>query len=197
MPDSLRDSLKESLSASYQIERELGGGGMSRTFVATDRALGRNVVIKVLPPDMAAEVNFERFKREIGFAARLQHPHIVPLLTAGELDGLPYFTMPFIEGETLRARLSRAGESHVPVAEAVRILRDIALALGYAHEKGVVHRDVKPDNVLMSGGSAMVSDFGVAKALTASSDPGGRASTEHSRRSASHWERRCTWPPNR
>lgn len=141
---------------------------MSRVFVAEETALDRKVVIKVLPPETAAQVSLERFKREILLAARLQHPHIVPLLTAGESNGLPYFTMPFVDGESLRVRLARHGE--LPVNTAIRILREIASALAYAHEHGIVHRDLKPDNVLLSGGSAMVTDFGVAKALSASSN---------------------------
>ena len=140
---------------------------MSRVFVAEETALHRKVVIKVLPPETAAQVSLERFKREILLAAKLQHPHIVPLLTAGESNGLPYFTMPFVDGESLRVRLARHGE--LPVNHAIRMLREIASALAYAHEHGIVHRDIKPDNVLLSGGSAMVTDFGVAKALSASS----------------------------
>ncbi|MFI5244626.1 MAG: protein kinase, partial [Gemmatimonadales bacterium] len=143
---------------------------MSRVFVAEETALGRKVVIKVLPPETAAQVSLERFKREILLAAKLQHPHIVPLLSAGESEGLPYFTMPLVEGESLRVRLARHGE--LPVNDAIRILREIAAALTYAHEHGIVHRDIKPDNVLLSGGSAMVTDFGVAKALSASSNAG-------------------------
>jgi eukaryotic-like serine/threonine-protein kinase len=139
---------------------------MSRVFVAEETALHRKVVIKVLPPETAAQVSLERFKREILLAAKLQHPHIVPLLTAGEANGLPYLTMPFVDGESLRVRLARHGE--LPVNQAIRMLREIASALAYAHEHGIVHRDIKPDNVLLSGGSAMVTDFGVAKALSAS-----------------------------
>ncbi|QJR37909.1 serine/threonine-protein kinase [Gemmatimonas groenlandica] len=170
MTDALRERLQQALGTSHTIDRELGGGGMSRVFVATEHAFGRSVVVKVLPSDAAAQVSLERFTREIQVAARLQHPHIVPLLSAGDADGVPYFTMPFVEGESLRARLDQRGE--LPVNEAVRLLREVASALGYAHDRGIVHRDIKPDNVLVSAGSAMVTDFGVAKALSASSDTG-------------------------
>ena len=115
---------------------------MSRVFVAHDRTLGRDVVVKVLPPDMAAAVSVQRFNREIQLAAKLQHPHIVPLHATGEISGLPYFTMPFVEGESLREHLTRLGE--LPLAECVRILRDVATALAYAHKHGIVHRDIKP-----------------------------------------------------
>ncbi|HEX9292168.1 MAG TPA: serine/threonine-protein kinase, partial [Gemmatimonadales bacterium] len=168
LSSDLREQLQATLSGSYTLERELGGAGMSRVFVAAETALDRKVVIKVLPPETAAQVSLERFKREILLAAKLQHPHIVPLLTAGESNGLPYFTMPFVDGESLRVRLARHGE--LPVNHAIRMLREIASALAYAHEHGIVHRDIKPDNVLLSGGSAMVTDFGVAKALSASSN---------------------------
>jgi serine/threonine-protein kinase len=154
------------VGTTYTLERELGGGGMSRVFVATETALGRKVVIKVLPPETAAGVNVERFRREIQLAASLQHPHIVPLHAAAASGDLLYFTMPFIEGESLRARIARDGE--LPVHAAVRILRDVADALAYAHQRGVVHRDIKPDNVLLSGQHAVVTDFGVAKALESS-----------------------------
>ena len=166
----IREQLQKTLGDSYTLERELGGGGMSRVFVATEASLGRRVVVKVLPGASGGTLSIERFKREIQLAARLQHAHIVPLLTAGESDGLPYFTMPFVEGESLRVRIARGGE--LPVAEGMRILREVAAALANAHEKGIVHRDIKPDNVLLSGGAAMVTDFGVAKALSASTDVG-------------------------
>jgi tetratricopeptide (TPR) repeat protein len=163
----LQSRLQAALGGDYHLEKELGGGGMSRVFVARETRLGRQVVIKVLPPEMAAGVNVERFEREIQLAARLQHPHVVPLLTAGADGDLLYYVMPFIKGESLRAKLAREGE--LPVGEAARILRDVADALAYAHSEGVVHRDIKPDNVLLSGSHAVVADFGVAKAVTASS----------------------------
>jgi tetratricopeptide (TPR) repeat protein len=140
---------------------------MSRVFLAEETRLSRQVVIKVLPPEMGAGVNAERFEREIRLAARLQHPHIVPLLTAGASGDLLYYIMPFIAGESLRAKLAREGE--LPVAEVARILREVTDALAYAHRNGVVHRDIKPENVLMSEGHAVVTDFGVAKAVSASS----------------------------
>ena len=165
-PD-VHDRLQRALGAAYTVERELGGGGMSRVFVADEAALGRKVVVKVLRPDLAEGLSSERFKREVRLAARLQHPHVVPLLASGELDGgVLYYTMPFVEGESLRARLERDGA--LPVADVVRILRDAASALAYAHANGIVHRDVKPENILLSHGGAMVADFGIAKAITAS-----------------------------
>ena len=162
----LRDQLQQTLGSGYTVERELGGGGMSRVFVARDESLQRNVVVKVLPPELVAGVNVERFNREIVLAAGLQHPHIVPVHSAGTMDGIPFYTMPFVDGESLRARLTRTGG--LPITEVIGVLRDVAKALAYAHERGVVHRDIKPDNVLMSGGSATVTDFGIAKALSAS-----------------------------
>jgi eukaryotic-like serine/threonine-protein kinase len=163
---ALRDQLQATLGSAYAIERELGGGGMSRVFVATETTLGRQVVVKVLPPELAHTLSIERFRREIALAARLQHPHIVPLLTAGETEGLPYYTMPFVDGESLRVRLGRL--SALPVGDVVRVLRDVVGALAYAHEQGVVHRDIKPENVLLTRQHALVADFGVAKALSAS-----------------------------
>jgi eukaryotic-like serine/threonine-protein kinase len=161
----LQQRLQAALGGAYQIERELGGGGMSRVFVAHETALGRQVVIKVLPPDMAASVNIERFRREIQLAASLQHPHIVPVHAAAQVGDLFYYTMPLVEGESLRTRLARDGE--LPVGDAIRILQDVADGLAYAHAHGVVHRDIKPDNILISGNHAVVTDFGVAKAVSA------------------------------
>ena len=160
----LRAQLQSALGGAYTIERELGGGGMSRVFLAEDTRLGRRVVVKVLSPELGAGVSAERFEREIKLAARLQHPHIVPLLSAGEVEGLPYYTMPYVAGASLRERM-QAGP--IPTNEATSILRDVAKALAYAHRQGIVHRDIKPENVLLSEGSAMVADFGVARALRA------------------------------
>jgi tetratricopeptide (TPR) repeat protein len=137
---------------------------MSRVFVAEDVQLARKVVLKVLPSEYAGSVNVDRFEREVRLAARLQHPHIVPLLAAGSAGDLPYYVMPYIEGESLRDRLAREGE--LPLPEVVRILREVLDALEYAHRHGVVHRDIKPDNILLTGGHAVVTDFGVAKALS-------------------------------
>src|SRR6266705_1366015 len=171
----LRDRLQSALGDSYRIERELGGGGMSRVFLAEEVRLGRQVVVKVLPPELAAGVSADRFEREIRLAAALQHPHIVPLLTAGSRGDLLYYVMPHIAGESLRARI--AHERELPVGDTVRILRDVCDALAYAHGHGIVHRDVKPDNVLLSGKHALVTDFGVAKAVASSSGAGGRTLT--------------------
>jgi len=166
MDDHLREQLQSTLGDTYTLARELGGGGMSRVFVARDNALGRDVVVKVLVPELAAGVSAERFTREVKLAARLQQANIVPLLAAGESAGVPYYTMPFVRGESLRARL--ASGVLMPLSDAVNILRDVARALAYAHAEGVVHRDIKPDNILLSGAAAVVTDFGIAKALSAS-----------------------------
>ena len=161
--------LQEALGSAFRVERELAGGGMSRVFVAEETRLGRRVVVKVLPPELRAVMSAERFHRETRLAAALRHPHIVPLLVAGEsADGLVYFTMPFIEGQSLQQRLEREGR--LPVNEVVAIVREVADALAYAHANGVVHRDVKPANVLIDGGHAVVADFGVAKALALAAD---------------------------
>jgi serine/threonine-protein kinase len=171
----IRASLQQALEPTHTLERELTGGGMATVFVARETALNRQVVIKVLPPELAAEVSVERFRREILMSAALQHPHIVPVLSAGEVGGLPYFIMPFIDGESLRTRLTRGP---LAVRETVGVLKDVSRALIYAHGRDVVHRDIKPDNILLTGGSAVVTDFGVAKALTASrATRGGRQIT--------------------
>ena len=170
-----QDRLQHALEATFLIDRELGGGGMSRVFLATERALQRRVVIKVLPPDLAAGVNVERFRREIQLAAQLQHPHIVPVLAAGDDDDLLWYSMPYIEGQSLRGVLTRSGR--LPVRDVIRILHDVVDALAYAHLRGVVHRDIKPDNILTSGLHALVTDFGVAKALSAAIPMAGGTTT--------------------
>ncbi len=166
----LQERLQAALGSTYQVERELGGGGMSRVFVALEPKLGRRVVVKVLPPDMSAAVSIERFQREIQLAASLQHPLIVPLLTAESSGDLLYYVMPYIEGDTLREHQAREGA--FSIVQTVRIMRDVADALASAHRQGIVHRDIKPENVLLAHGHALVTDFGVAKALSRSTGPG-------------------------
>ncbi|HEY3745058.1 MAG TPA: serine/threonine-protein kinase, partial [Gemmatimonadaceae bacterium] len=175
MTDQLRDTLDQTLGETFAFERELTAGGMSRLFLAEEKRLGRKVVVKVLSEQMAGAMRKERFQREIQVSARLQHPHIVPLLSSGEVDGLPYFVMPFIEGESLKAHLANKGE--LPIGDAVRLLTQIASALAYAHKNGVVHRDIKPDNVLLSEDIAVVTDFGIAKAVSAAKEREGTALT--------------------
>ena len=162
-PD-LRGQLQATLGASYVLERELGRGGMATVFLAQDAKHGRPVALKVLHQDLAASLGPERFRREITLAAKLQHPHILTVLDSGETPaGLLWFTMPYVEGESLRDRLNR--EHQLPVPEALRLAREAALALDYAHRHGVIHRDVKPENILLIDGQAMVADFGIARAL--------------------------------
>ena len=158
------DRLKTALADRYTIEEEVGAGGMATVYLAEDLKHHRKVAVKVLRPELAAALGTERFLREIEIAARLQHPHILPLHDSGEADGFLYYVMPFVKGESLRERLARHGE--LPIADAVKILRDIVDALAHAHEQGVVHRDIKPDNVMLSGRHALVTDFGVAKAVS-------------------------------
>src|SRR5262245_9637763 len=145
---------------------------MSKVLVANEHRLERRVVVKVLSPELAQGISIERFEREIQTAAALQQANIVPVLSAGDTNGLPYYTMPFVEGESLRARLVRGP---LGISEAIGVLRDVAKALAYAHGHGVVHRDIKPDNVLMSGGTATVTDFGIAKAISAARTGGAGA----------------------
>jgi len=175
MSPRITEELRATLGGTYTIERELGGGGMSRVFVADEIALDRKVVIKVVAPDLIEGISAERFTREVRLAARLQQANIVPLLSAGNANGVPYYTMPFVDGLSLRSRLTNG--TTMTLGEATHILRDVAKALAYAHAQGVVHRDIKPENVLLSGGTAMVTDFGIAKALTASRAPTGGGET--------------------
>ncbi len=160
-------SLADALADRYRLERELGAGGMATVYLAEDLKHHRKVAVKVLRPDLAATLGSERFLREIEVAARLQHPHILTVLDSGDAQGYFYYAMPYVEGETLRDRISRSGE--LPVHEAVRLLGEIAEALAVAHQAGVVHRDIKPENILLSGRHALVMDFGVAKAVTEAS----------------------------
>ena len=165
----LKDQLQAALGSTYTLDRELGRGGMATVFLALDAKHGRSVALKVLHADLAASLGPERFRREIAFAARLQHPHILSVLDSGETSsGLLWFTMPYVEGESLRQRLTR--ERQIPVSEAIRLTREVALALDYAHRHGVMHRDVKPENILLIDGQAMVADFGIARALKPGSD---------------------------
>ncbi|HMA20547.1 MAG TPA: serine/threonine-protein kinase, partial [Gemmatimonadaceae bacterium] len=172
----LLDRLNEALGTDYCVEREIGGGGMSRVFIAKEVRLGRKVVIKTLPQTMPHAVSVERFLREIQVAAGLQNSHIVPVLTTGATDGFLYYVMPYVEGETLRARLSRIAA--LSVEEALSIWRDVLDALGAAHAAGIVHRDIKPENILLNGRNALVADFGIARAVEASTQDGGAAGSD-------------------
>src|SRR5882724_5491790 len=155
-----RATLEGRLSGSYALERELGRGGMATVYLARDLKHGRPVALKVLAPELAAALGRERFLREIETAARLSHPHILPLHDSGEADGFLYYVMPYVAGESLRDRLNR--EQQLPIEDAVTIAGEVANALSYAHSCDVVHRDVKPENILLSEGQAIVADFGIA-----------------------------------
>ena len=173
------DSLQQALSDRYQIERELGQGGMATVYLAHDLKHDRKVAVKVLRPELAAVIGAERFLSEIKTTANLQHPHILPLFDSGAADGgaggqsFLYYVMPFVEGESLRDRLNR--EKQLPIADAVRITTEVASALDYAHRHGVIHRDIKPENILLHDGRALVADFGIA---LAASKAGGTRMTE-------------------
>src|SRR5260221_10091523 len=164
MPE-LKERLETALAGRYTVEREVGRGGMATVYLAQDRKHRRPVAVKILHPHIAAHLGTDRFLREIDIAARLSHPHILTLIDSGEADGLLYYIMPFVQGESLRDRMNRAGR--LPLDEALQTTRHVAQALGYAHQHGVVHRDVKPENVMLYEGEAMVTDFGIAKALSA------------------------------
>ncbi len=164
MPDQLA-RLTEALVDQYTIVREVGAGGMATVYLARDLKHDRQVALKVLRPELAAALGSERFPREIRFVAQFQHPHILSLYDSGERRGFLYYVMPFVEGESLADRMAR--EKQLPIADVVRILKEVADALAYSHARGVVHRDIKPGNVLLSGRHAVVTDFGVAKAVSA------------------------------
>src|SRR5689334_12381734 len=165
--------LSTALAGRYRIDRELGQGGMATVYLAHDLRHERKVAIKVLRPELAAVIGAERFVREIRTVAALQHPHILGLIDSGEVSGTAYYVMPFVEGESLRDRLVR--EKQLPIADAVRIAKEVASALDYAHRHRVIHRDIKPENILLHDGQALVADFGIALAMT---QAGGTRMTE-------------------
>ena len=161
----IQDRLQTALSDRYDLQREIGRGGMATVYLAQDLKHRRPVALKILHPHLAANVGAERFQREVEIAARLNHPHILTLIDSGEANGFLYYVMPYVHGESLRGRLTR--ERQLPLEEALRIALQVASALGYAHGQGVVHRDIKPENVMLHEGEAMVTDFGICKALSA------------------------------
>ncbi|WP_411280983.1 serine/threonine-protein kinase, partial [Gemmatimonas sp.] len=160
---SALDQLNVALAQSYHLTRELGEGGMATVYLARDLKHERDVAIKVLKPELGAVLGVERFNSEIRVTANLQHPNLLPLFESGEAGGLLFYVMPFVDGETLRARLER--EKQLPVEEAVRLSVAIAQALDYAHRRGVIHRDLKPENILLADGQPLVADFGIALAV--------------------------------
>ncbi len=180
--------LAASLESRYRVSREIGAGGMATVYLAHDLRHERDVAIKVLHPDLAAALGAERFLAEIKTTAKLQHPHILPLLDSGDADGLLYYVMPYVTGESLRARMER--ETQLPVDDAVRIAREVLSALESAHKQGVIHRDIKPENILLHEDQALVADFGIALAVSAA---GGPRMTQPASRSA----RPRTWRRNR
>ena len=159
--------LKSALADRYTIESELGQGGMATVYLAHDVKHDRKVAVKVLKSDLSSELGADRFVREIKLAARLTHPHILPLFDSGEVDGFLYYVMPVVEGESLRDRIKR--EKQLSIEDAVKVATEVAAALDYAHRHAVVHRDIKPENILIHDGNAVVADFGIGKALAAAS----------------------------
>jgi eukaryotic-like serine/threonine-protein kinase len=168
MMTELQERLAAGLAERYTIERELGRGGMASVFLAQDRKHGRPVAVKVLRPEIAGALGTERFLLEIQIAAHLNHPHVLPLLDSGEADDLLYYVMPYVEGETLRERLTRAGQ--LSLEDALQITREVAQGLAYAHGRGLVHRDIKPENIMLSSGHAVITDFGIARAMDQAGD---------------------------
>ncbi|TFG53505.1 MAG: serine/threonine protein kinase [Gemmatimonadales bacterium] len=166
------ESLSAALADRYRVQRELGAGGMATVYLAEDLKHQRQVAIKVLRPELAKSLGAERFLREVAIAAQLNPPHILPLIDSGEAAGFLYYVMPYIEGQSLRERLDREGE--FPLGEALRILQQVVDALTYAHGQELVHRDIKPDNVMLSGRHALVTDFGIAKAVSAATSESGQ-----------------------
>src|SRR5438309_4089481 len=164
--DPVRDAvaaMTAALGERYEIERELGRGGTATVYVAQDRRHGREVAVKVLRPDVAAAIGAERFLREITIAARLTHPNVLPLIDSGQAAGSLYYVMPYVRGESLRQRLAREGR--LPLRDALRVARELGAGLDYAHREGFIHRDVKPENVLLADGLAAIVDFGIARAI--------------------------------
>ena len=172
--DPLFDRLARALTGRYTLVRELGQGGMATVYLGSDVKLGRRVAIKVLPPRTRAYLGIDRFQREVLLAARLSHPHIVPLFEADEADELLFYVMEYAEGESLKDRIAREGP--LPMDEAIRIAAEVGDALQYAHESGVIHRDIKPGNILLARGHAMVTDFGIAKVIAESGAASDRSS---------------------
>lgn len=168
------DRFTEALGSRYAVEREIATGGTATVYLANDVRYQRRVAVKVFRPEIAEALGHERFVREIAVVAKLNHPHIVPLLDSGEVEELMYYVMPAVEGESLRERLSREGQ--LPVDDALQIARDVAVAVDYAHTRNIVHRDIKPENILLTAGAAVVADFGIAKMLNHSS--GGNSLTK-------------------
>ena len=160
------ERISAALADRYTVEQVLGAGGMATVFLARDLRHGRQVAIKVLRPELGETIGADRFLREIEIIARLTHPHILPLHDSGEADGLLFYVMPYVEGESLRARLGR--EPQLQLVDALNVAREVADALSYAHSQQIVHRDIKPENILMHAGHVLVADFGIARAMTLS-----------------------------